>query len=76
MRISELAAIVLGAICVFAGVRGLAGREIRVPVAGGTSLLQRAPTEWRRFSGKEGRLMGGFLLVLGLFMLNAALHWF
>jgi hypothetical protein len=76
MPLKSLVALIFGAVCLFAGVLGLAGREIRVPVAGGTSLFQRSPSEWRKFSGTEGRLMGGVLLVLGLFLVGAALHWY
>ena len=68
--------IVFGAVCVWKGVLGLAGREISVPVAGGTVFWQKARTEVRQFSGTEGRIMGGVLLVLGLFIVGAGLHRF
>ena len=64
----NLVMVIFGAVCIWTGVLGLAGREIRVPVARGTALS--------RFSGTEGRLMGVILLALGVFLLGAGLRWF
>ena len=67
MPLISLVMVIFGAVCIWSGLLGLAGREISVPIARG-NLLQR-------FSGTEGRIMGGVLLAVGLFLLGAGLGW-
>ena len=67
MSLISLVMVICGAVCIWSGLLGLAGREISVPISRGTSL--------QRFSGTEGRIMGGVLLAVGIFLLGAGLGW-